>query len=250
MEQITTRLRESVIRAKGERKNSQGNGKEAFSIQDQRDIESAAAYAYAKKKGLWVEDLYHFGIPFSTGNENTNVLHADEAIVYKSNNLMNSKTISALINRVVIYNKLFPEVAYQFVGFTGFTNGANRAPYIELIYRQDLIDYSTPATLLEIADYMRSIGFLQVSPTSYSNGENIVSDLFPRNVLKDEFGDLYVIDAEIETIQESSSMDSRNFLNQYHKDSATRKLNRISKWKKKPVILEEALRRQRKRENR
>ncbi len=44
--------------------------------------------------------------------------------------------------------------------------------------------------------YMAAIGFQKISESKYSNGIVEVSDLHPRNVLRDSEGDIYVIDAE------------------------------------------------------
>ena len=41
---------------------------------------------------------------------------------------------------------------------------------------------------------MQSIGFNQVSDSKFTDEKFTVSDLFPRNVLKDKQGNIYVID--------------------------------------------------------
>jgi hypothetical protein len=43
---------------------------------------------------------------------------------------------------------------------------------------------------------MESLGFEQRTPESYYNGAYLVYDLYPRNVLKDTNGTIYVVDAE------------------------------------------------------
>ena len=47
---------------------------------------------------------------------------------------------------------------------------------------------------------MSAIGFQKLSAAKFSNGVIEVSDLHPRNVLKDYEGDLYVIDAEFRLV--------------------------------------------------
>ena len=42
---------------------------------------------------------------------------------------------------------------------------------------------------------MISLGFQEKSESCFTNGDIEVSDLYPRNVLKDSNGDLYVVDA-------------------------------------------------------
>ena len=48
---------------------------------------------------------------------------------------------------------------------------------------------------------MENIGFIQTTPESYVNDKYLVFDLFPRNVLKDNQGNLYVVDAEFRDIK-------------------------------------------------
>ena len=43
---------------------------------------------------------------------------------------------------------------------------------------------------------MSAIGFQRVANGRYSNDSIEISDLFPRNVLRDNEGDLYVVDAD------------------------------------------------------
>lgn len=46
----------------------------------------------------------------------------------------------------------------------------------------------------EIVNFMNSLGFKQIGEAKFSNGEYIVADLHPRNVLKDSNGVIYVVD--------------------------------------------------------
>lgn len=66
------------------------------------------------------------------------------------------------------------------------------------IFKQALIKNAVPATTVEISTYMAALGFNSTSTKGrFVNGEFDVCDLFPRNVLKDADGDIFVIDAEI-----------------------------------------------------
>jgi len=192
MAEITSKIRRGIDEAKRKRENGKRIG-----IQDEREIESRIALDYAKENDIWYPNIYKLGIPFSSGNENTNVLYSDEQVVYKSNNLMNSKIIINLFDRIHLHNRLFPETMYDFVGFTGIDSGEDRVPYIEVIFKQDLADKTIVATSKEISNFMKSIGFKKKTDTSFINNSYEVSDLFPRNVLKDKNGIIYVIDAEI-----------------------------------------------------
>ncbi len=66
------------------------------------------------------------------------------------------------------------------------------------ILQQRLIKNARPATQVMIDTYLAALGFVKTSRTGhFTNGTYEVWDLFPRNVLVDSEGDLYVVDAEI-----------------------------------------------------
>ena len=170
-----------------------------LSTQQIEDIEKQSAFDYAKDKGLWIDDLYSLGSPFiGGGNENTLAYDENTQTVYKSNNLFNSQNlISELLNKVKWHNQLFPELPYELIGFTGFDNGVNRAPYVEPILKQDYVQNTTQATITEIKNEMEARGFTQVNDHTFTKGDFTVSDLRPRNVLKDTNGIFYVVDNNI-----------------------------------------------------
>jgi Serine/Threonine/Tyrosine Kinase found in polyvalent proteins len=166
------------------------------------DLEKTTTLEYAKENGLWIDDFYSLGTKaLKGGYENTLVLDHKNVVVYKSNNLMTSKQIiSNLLESIDIHNQLFPETKYDIVGFTGIDNGTKRTPYIEVILKQDYKPNATQASFKEIKTYMESLGFKQTTPESYLNKNYLVFDLYPRNVLKDENGVIYVVDAEFKRI--------------------------------------------------
>lgn len=161
-----------------------------------------AIEALAKSLGLWIpfENLSSLGSPFVGGNENTNYLD-ESGTIYKVNNLMNSGTIVDLFNRIDLHNAIFPNTRYELVGVSGFGNGSSIYP----VYKQYFVRDAEFATPEEIDSYMRSLGFEKTSKEAeYSNGEYVVSDLRPRNVLKDSDGDIYVVDAGLEVATSAS----------------------------------------------
>lgn len=161
----------------------------------QRYGEKLAAFEYAKKHNIWIDDLYSLGSPFSGGgNENTLAYNEKDGFIYKSNNLSNhNDSILELFDSIKYHNEIFQCDKYEFVGFTGHEN-KNREPYIEPIFKQFYIQDSTQAYQEEIEKFMRSIGFTEHGKYSFKNEKYIVSDLRPRNVLKDEEGNICVID--------------------------------------------------------
>lgn len=82
--------------------------------------------------------------------------------------------------------------AYSFVGFTGFSG---RSVYP--IVRQCYIEGCRPATQNEIDCYMAALGFEKIDKGRFTNNQFVVFDLLPKNALKDDSGDVYIIDAEI-----------------------------------------------------
>ncbi len=190
MEEISNRLREIVEANEGKRKGQK------LSQHEQREIENSYVLDFAKANNLWVDDIYTLGNPTGLkGNESTILVDPLLNFVIKVNDLSNVKfLISNLLNQVKSHNQLFPETRYDLVVFTGFDNGKNRAPYIEVILRQDLVKEAIQASTQEIIDFMESLNFVRITDTSFSNSEYTVSDLYPRNVLKDNNGIIYVVD--------------------------------------------------------
>jgi hypothetical protein len=109
---------------------------------------------------------------------------------------LNSGSITALIKKILLHNLLFPDTAYSFYGFAGF-DGRTVQPVIT----QPRIANAHPATQVMIDTYMAALGFEKTTQEGrFSNGAYKVWDLVPRNVLVDEDGDIFVVDAEIKHI--------------------------------------------------
>lgn len=142
---------------------------------------------YASENGLSV---------FANGNENDNWVDTQANVVYKMNNLMNSADkIANLIERVELYNEIFPETKLSLWGFSRIYGSKRVHP----IYTQQFIDNAEHATQEQIDDLMRSKGF---EPTGnregeYSNGQYIVSDALPKNAMRTNSGIVFVIDADV-----------------------------------------------------
>ena len=160
---------------------------------NRNEIEFRLAEQFAKDNGCWIPimQVFDLGVPGPSGNENDT--YVSDEFIYKVNNLMNSGNIVSLFRRIMMHNILFPDTAYQFHGFTGFEGRS-----IQPIFRQSRIENSRPATQIMIDTYMAALGF-QRSETMgfFTNGIYDVWDILPRNVLIDNDGDIYIIDAEI-----------------------------------------------------
>lgn len=150
------------------------------------------AEQWAKENDLWIplSDIFMIGIPGPSGNENDTYISND--LIFKVNNLLNSHSITRFLDRVRFHNEIFPETFYCFIGFTGF-EGSTVMPVI----RQDLVKNAKPATPIQIETYMCALGFKKEAEGRFVNQRYLVWDLVPRNVLVDEEGDIFVVDAEI-----------------------------------------------------
>ena len=157
------------------------------------DIEQRVAEQYAKENGIWlsIDKVFDLGTPGPCGNENDTYVKDD--MIYKVNNLLNCGSILRLFDKLLWHNDLFYDTAYSFYAFTGF-DGRTVMP----VFVQRLVKNAQPATPIEIETYMTAIGFTKKNNEGrFANSMYEVWDLVPRNVLKDNDGDIYVVDAEI-----------------------------------------------------
>lgn len=161
------------------------------------DAEQRAAEQMAKSQGYWIPmmDIFNLGVPGPSGNENDT--YVGEKVIYKVNNLLNSGSIVALLHKVLMHNAIFPDTAYAFYGFAGF-DGRTVQPVIV----QPRIANAHPATKIMIDTYMAALGFEKTNEGGrFKNNSYEVWDLVPRNVLVDDEGDIFVIDAEIKLLE-------------------------------------------------
>ena len=160
------------------------------------ETEQRVAEHMAKANGYWIPmmNVFNLGVPGPSGNENDT--YVAEKVIYKVNNLLNSGSITALLHKLLMHNAVFPDTAYSFYGFAGF-DGRTVQPVIV----QPRIANAHPATRIMIDTYMAALGFEKTSEEGrFRNHQNEVWDLVPRNVLVDDEGDVYVVDAEIKRI--------------------------------------------------
>lgn len=160
------------------------------------EIEQRVAELYARENGMWLpmSDVFDLGVPGPSGNENDTYVSND--IIYKVNNLLNSGSILKLFAKIYMHNNLFYDTCYSLYAFTGF-DGRTVMP----VFKQSLVKNARPATPIEIETYMAAIGFLKLNEKGrFSNDVYEVWDVVPRNVLKDEEGDIYIVDDEIKLL--------------------------------------------------
>lgn len=185
-QEVAARLRERIESAQGDSKSGL------------REVENRVTREFAQENGLWIENETELGTPFPSGDEHNNYIDAENQVVYKVNNRMHTPSILDLLDRIEQHNKYFPDSKYSLVGFTSVSKNGDVLP----VFAQDFVSDARMATVDEIDSYMGTLGFTRVGDGRYSNGEVVIKDLKPRNVLADADGDIYVVDAEFE--QENS----------------------------------------------
>ena len=149
---------------------------------------------YIKSANCWISlnEVFALGVPGPSGSENDTFVDRNGHIVYKMNNLIHAGSYFKLFHRLLLHNELFPQTAYTLVGFTGF-----RGRTIYPLFAQGYVENATASQPEEIQRHMHSLGFTKTKEWTYENDRFIISDLKPKNVLKDADGDFYIIDAEI-----------------------------------------------------
>ena len=132
---------------------------------------------------------------FQSGNECENWIDPIDNVLYKMNTLTHvGEDILKLLVRIDMYNALFPETAMRFVGLQ-IMSATNVFP----IFTQPFIKNARFATKGEIDEYMQSLGFISTGEDGrYSNGQILLWDIKPKNVLRIADDTTFVIDAEID----------------------------------------------------
>ncbi|MBE6337006.1 MAG: hypothetical protein E7066_10100, partial [Lentimicrobiaceae bacterium] len=137
------RMEEAAIRLRSGSETFVRTGRRSQSEISESEVKEAESYA--KENGIWIpfNDVFNLGRPGKSGNEN-DTYFSPEGYVYKVNNLINSGDIASLLERLLLHNQVFPETAYELVGFTGF-EGRNVYP----IVKQSAVNNPTEATTEE-----------------------------------------------------------------------------------------------------
>ncbi|MGN0235429.1 MAG: hypothetical protein ACI4BD_03815 [Paludibacteraceae bacterium] len=136
---------------------------------------------------------HHFTI-FRSGNESENWIDKSNRLVYKMNTLMHvGEDIAKLLLRMELFNLLFPHNGMTFVGFYVYSE-----THVNPVFTQPFIDRARFATNDEIASYLELRGFYSTgNDGEYSDGEYLISDARPKNVLVSESQAIFIIDADI-----------------------------------------------------
>ena len=149
---------------------------------------------YAQESGCWFdlkEDIKGNFKYLGSGAESDVYLDNDGKHVLKVVNYraFSETPLDFLNNRISVHNTIFPGTAYELVGFT-YSHEIDEEGFY-FITRQDFIDSKKPRpTQEEIDEYMERRGFEIRDGVCIIEGYQI-SDLAPRNFVKDNDGKLY-----------------------------------------------------------
>jgi len=164
------------------------------------ETQHIAAIQWAKTNNRIIDMFGDFAksrhlLLFQSGNECENWMDPTLNLIYKMNTLSHvGDNIHKLLDRIDMYNNLFPETALHLIGFQVVSKN-----HAYPVFSQEFIDNVRFATKTEIDEYMEMRGFRPVPEVDgcFINDYYILSDIRPKNVLRSDDGIVYVIDAEI-----------------------------------------------------
>lgn len=162
-----------------------------------RPVEEAALILFAKKEGLWVNE-----IDFNNAYENRKIGEGAEQKVYLSEN---GKTVIKLntgsfhgtwldyFNRLIYHSFLFPSAKYDTIGFTASHE------MFAVITEQFFFVLDKGAPREKVENYLNQHGFVRTKNDDYYNSELgiILEDLHDENVFMDEQENLLFVDPVI-----------------------------------------------------
>ncbi len=149
---------------------------------------------FAIDKGCLINRIEDYGSFADRGSENEVYTSFDSNCVFKLNDFRYSDdNLESFFERIFVHNMLFPDCAYECVGFA-----YNQDNKFCAVLRQPFIHAEREATEEEIACELTKLGFTsQLDGEYFSNGQYDIFDALPNNVLKGSDGNLYFIDTII-----------------------------------------------------
>ena len=152
---------------------------------------------WAIATGNWHTDVSDFSDgkePIGSGTDSDVYLSKDgKSVIKVSKGKPYGKRFRPDVDNVALFNTVFPGSRYTIEGY-----GEIDGKFVRFL-EQPIVDFtnSTPLTEGERVAYMEKLGFKPINKenTAFSNGEIIASDLQKSNIVKDEQGNIRVIDA-------------------------------------------------------
>lgn len=163
--------------------------------------------AWAKANDLWLndyedaegnkantlEDLLHSQWDYFAQGSEAEVFLYDETQVLKSINLSHSNdNIAKLLDRILLFNKLFPETSLSIVGF-----GRDSMGHFRIIVTQNAIR-GKELTEQELNEFHAKYNLeKQGSWFKTANNSILITDLSPSNIIKDNDGNYFIVNADV-----------------------------------------------------
>ncbi len=157
-----------------------------------KGVQIARLKEWATANHCWIERTT-LGTYSDRGSENEVYISMDSKHVYKLNDFRYSDdNLTPFFERIQIHNQLFPDCAYDFIGFSENCDGKTCA-----VLRQPFILALRESTQEEIDQEMQCLGFKRQDAGYFSNAYYDIFDAVPNNVLMGADGHLYFIDTII-----------------------------------------------------
>ncbi len=149
----------------------------------------------SKRNKTWIEDVREIARErIGSGQENEVYLSKDGKSVIKVNSFEylpeDSEDFTDFINRVETHNELFPDVPLTILGYTENSDGK-----VSVVMSQPLVEAQREATDAEIDAFLEDMGFYTDMSGDWTNGDIVIADVKPANVLVDTKGNIHFIDA-------------------------------------------------------
>lgn len=184
---------------------------------------------YAKENGKWIDyDKISDKESFGGGEEAKVFMNEDRVSVTKvyDYKLFSISPLEFLDNRISLHNHLFPDTAYELIGFT---NRPDRG--FSFIVKQPFIDgKNTPVS--EISKELSKMGFKDIGGNTYVSDDYIIDDLHKRNVFT-KGGRLFFIDTVISLNEEDEGYGGKRRYNNDIEKAISDLLEKA--WKKQPI---------------
>ena len=148
----------------------------------------------AKENSSWIDDAQTLtGTHITSGGENDVFLSKDGKNVIKINDFSylpeDSENFNDFINRVQTHNELFPDVSLTIIGYTLNSEGK-----VSVVLKQPFVEAVREATDAEIDAFLEDMGFYTDITGNWTDGNVVIADAKPNNVLVDKNGVLSFID--------------------------------------------------------
>jgi len=178
-----------------------------------KEEESVDVERYAKENKIWIGDLdLVYEKEYSSGAEAKVYLSDGGKTVTKViKNASHHKSWNSFLNRIAVYNNIFPETKYEVIGF------GNKDGKLSIVLKQPFVSYKRGASIEEIDNDMKNRGFEKLGKGAFINRDTgvYIRDLYyemfdmkktNRNVIISKNGEIRYIDPVIKIGNEEESI--------------------------------------------